>query len=245
VSGVKQAASEGTGILGTPTAAAAIAVLGLIAALLTATVSPTAGAIAVLLLTAIFVAVLVFVLRTRALYEGPYHVVWDKTVWTFNDTSGADVTVTRTMDVRFNYPCFTVTEKASGDGQRFADFTCNYGKKIYEFDFADESRAIILMDSEARRGQAKTLESTRRVRDAFLQPDEWVRLTIDKPGGSSELTVIFPKDRAPIDAKVKRRGEPEQPIAVSAVDDGSGRMRLTDRLKRPKAGDELLFTWSW
>lgn len=244
MSGIAPAVAEGLGVLGSQRTAVAVGLLGLITSLLTALVSPIAGAIAVLLLTGLFLTVLAFALQARTLYEGPYRVFEDRTVWDLADRSGEVATVTRSVDVEWNYPCYTNTEKAAGDGNLFAEFECNYGTKIHEFTRGDEHRALILLDYPATRGKKQFLESTRVSRGSFLGSDEWASLTVDKPSDASELTVIFPADRLPRQTRLKLGNGAEQEIELMPVD-GSTRKKLSYRLRKSRVGDEIEFSWSW
>ncbi len=231
--------------LGKPRAVAAITFMGLVAALLGAAVSPVAGAVAVVLMFAALVSVFAYALRQRTLFAGPYDMLEDEVIWDFRVFDGSEVVVTKHQTVRFNYRTLVFVERASGDGDLFAEFSPDFGSWIHTGTLGAEKFAIVVLSSYRQRGEVATLTSDRLIRDGFLKDDEWVNYRIEVPSGRSRMELRFPAGRPPKRAELTRQYDGETLDELPKIKRLGGRAVWRVDAEPPRRGDVYELRWSW
>ena len=180
-------------------------ITGSVAALLTAlcglagivigiAIDPVAAAIASAALLVGLVSLFVFALRQRSLYRGPYRILDETIVWQLVDPEGKQVFVSKRQLVRFNYLVIAHIELASGDGDIFADFDCNFGEVIQRFPRGGEEGLLIALRPERTRDEEIEITSRREIRDGFEGADQWITNRFAATSKKSEFIVEFPPD---------------------------------------------------
>ena len=129
---------DALGVLLGDTSGKLIALAGLLGIIVSAVISPVAGAIVAAALVVSLVLVLGYALWQRALSRGPYNVLDETITWEFPSNDGKTAYMSKRQKVRFNYLTIALIELATGDGDVFADFECNYGTRIKDIVRANE-----------------------------------------------------------------------------------------------------------
>ena len=163
------------------------------------------------------VGTFVFALRQRALFTGPYRVLEETITWEFLDPQGKEAKLTKRQDVCFNYLAITHLELATGDGDLFADFSCNYGSVVKDEDLpiadedgvlsiANEKGVLVLFDTQKARNERFTLESTRTVRNGFKDPQQWILHQAAVPSKKTALIIMFPDNHTVKNVRISGPG---------------------------------------
>jgi hypothetical protein len=231
--------------LARPRAAALTTAAGAISALIAALVSPWAGSVAVLILSAVLAAILIYALKQRAAFDGPYRVRSDQTQWDLADPTGQTATVTRSLDVVFNFSTFVIEDFAKGDGDQFATYACNIGHEIHKHHQADRQRVLVLLHRKYERNEAATLQTTRTVTGGFPGIEEWIRLSLDRSSDSSGMRVIFPEGRRVTQVTLTERRPGHETTTAAEIKQVGARQEFELPPKKRKHGPEFDLRWSW
>jgi hypothetical protein len=231
--------------LAKPRAAALTTAVSLAAALLAAFVSPVAGAICVVVLFAALIVLFGYALRLRAVLEGPYRVLSDSTTWDLHDGTGKTATVTRSLEVIFNYRTIAFEDFATGDGDQFHRYECNVGHVVHRHRQADRQRVIVALNRQYDRNEPATIIVERDVKDGILGSEEWIRLDLQKRSGSSELVVLFPPSRPPSTATMTERHNDHETTHDLQLTEVAQRLVGGAPARAYKQGTAFEIRWTW
>lgn len=237
---------EALGVVFGSAAAVVVALCGLAGIVVATLINPVAAAVASAALLVGVVAILIFALRQRALFAGPYRVLDETITWEFVANDGRKAYLSKRQQVRFNYLVIAHTELASGDGELFAEFTCNYGSVIAPFSRAGEEGVLIQMKPERTRDEECELTSRREIRDGFVGPEQWITHRSSMPSKRSELIVQFPNDCQIRDVRISGpSGHGSRPADRGELRTEGAKQVLRLKARRYRANQSVKVTWSW
>jgi hypothetical protein len=136
-------------------------------------------------------------------------------------------------------------ELASGAGDLFAEFTCNYGEKLKRFPSNGDERLLIELDPHRSRNDVVDLTSCREIKDGFLEDREWISQKAALPSAKTELIIQFPIDRAVTNVRIKGpRGGERDATDKELREEGSRQvLRLGPRRYRVEEVIEVRWTF--
>ncbi len=208
--------------------------------------NPLTAGIAAAALVVAFVAAFLFALRQRSLFEGPYRVLAETITWEFVDADGVNATHIKRQEVRFNYLVVAHIELASGDGDLFADFKCNYGDLIKKFSRDEERGVLIQLTPERKRNDNVILESTREIRDGFKDPKQWIMQKSSMPSERTELVVKFPKGHTVSNLRITGPSRSaSRPASVRELQTEEERQVLRLKPRSYRANQSVKVDWNW
>lgn len=223
-----------------------VGLFGLAGIVVAAAIDPLAAGIASAAFAVALAAAFIYALRQRALYAGPYQILEETIVWRFPDPTGGQAFLNKQQRVRFNYLTIAHIELASGDGDLFASFNCNFGTLLERFPRSGEEGLLIVLKPERTRDEEADLVSEREIVGGFEGPDQWITFRFAAPSRKSELIVEFPDGHDVHDVRI------EGPTGHGSRPAGDGEFRLEGarqvlRLKPRtyKANQLVRVTWSW
>jgi hypothetical protein len=229
-----------------PAAGVVIAVCGLAGIVVATIISAAAAAVASAALLVAIVAVFVYALRQRTLFAGPYRVIDETVTWEFTAPDGLQAFHSKRQQVVFNYLVIAHIELASGDGDLFADFTCNYGALLKRFSRDSEEGVLIELTKERTRNEKAVLESKREIWDGFRDPEQWITHKSSMPSKRTELVVKFPKghtvQNVQITGPLRSTSRPAKTRELH-VEEQRQVLRLKPRPYRANQSIEVSWTW--
>ncbi len=252
-----QSLKEAFGVIFGNAAGVAIALFGLAGIFVGTFIDPIAGAVASAALLVALVAVFVFALRQRALFTGPYRVLDETITWEFVDQHGNEASLTKLQKVRFNYLAIALIELASGDGDLFAEFSCDYGSVIKgnSVPIADgkgvlsidgEKGVLILLSPQRTRDEVATLESKRTIRGGFTEPHQWISHRSAVPSEKTQLILQFPSGHKVNDVRIAGpRGYGSRPARAEELKQEGARQILRLKPRAYRANQSIKITWRW
>lgn len=228
-------------------AGALIAICGLAGVVVATVIDPIAAAVASAALLVALVAVLIFALRQRSLLTGPYRVLDETVTWEIAAADGSRVFRSIRQRVRFNYLVIAHVELASGDGDLFASFECNYGSSLKRFSRAGEEGILIELSPERTPHDGEVeLTSRREIRDGFLGADEWVAHKASLPSRRTEFILTFPAGREVRNVRIiGPTGHGSRPAKNDELRSEGSRQVLRLKPRRYRANQSVKVTWSW
>lgn len=231
-----------------PKSTLALAIMGLVAALVSVFADATAGAVVLAGLLTALVGGFLFALYQRTQYDGPYQLLHHASVWELENPDGSSGCHTKRNKVSFNYPSVVVQEQAWGDGQEhFEDYRAEHGELIATRTMGGREFAIILLEKVPARNERRTLVSHRRLINRFPSDKEWIQFEIPQRCPRLSMEVRFPGQRPPRDLQLiskTKRGEKARPVDGELEDVGNHKVfRLPDH--NPKRVHLYMLTWRW
>jgi hypothetical protein len=237
---------DGLGVVFGSAAGVVIALCGLAGVVVATLIDPAAAAVASAALLVGIVAILVYALRQRTLFAGPYQVLDETIVWEFTAADGHEAFHSKRQRVRFNYLVVAHIELAHGDGDLFAEFECDYGSFIRRFSRDEEDGVLVQLKPERTRGEEVEINSRRKITDGFIGPEQWVTQLASVPSRRSELIVQFPQGASVSDVRITgptRHGS--RPARSSELRAEGARQVLRLKPRRYRANQRVKVTWRW
>lgn len=213
---------------------------------LAAIVDPVAGALVAGGAFVLVVAFVVYVLRQRASFDGPYRVLNSHWVWDLDEPEGQVAVVTKTVEVEFNHEVISLSDHAWGDGNQFAGYECDYGKPL-EPRVRDgvAEYIVIALPAPRRRGERAKLISRRTVTDGFPESTEWVEYELRQKSERSTVELRFPAGRRPRSVRLRRRDDGPIEDVTDSLETVGRRQVFREEVKRTRRDDVLKLTWDW
>lgn len=219
---------------------------GLAGIVIATVIDPVAAAIASAALIVALVAVFVFALRQRSLYAGPYRIIDETIVWRLPTADGSKAFLNKRQQVRFNHLAIAHIELASGDGDIFASFTCNYGTEIERFPRDGEEGLLIMLKPERSRDEEFELVSQREIRDGFAGTDQWITNRFSAASKRTELIVEFPDDCEVCNVRIAGpTGHGSRPASEQELRKEGVRSVLRLKPRAYRENQVVKITWSW
>jgi hypothetical protein len=209
-------------------------------------IDPVAAAVASAAMLVALVAVFIFALRQRSLYAGPYRIIEETIIWRLADANGRQAFLSKRQHVRFNHLAIAHIELASGDGERFASFICNYGTEIKRFPRDGEEGLLIALKPERTRDEEVEMTSQREIHDGFIGPDQWITCRFSAASKRTELVVEFPDDCQVRDVRVVGpTGHGSRPANDRELRTEGRRQVLRLKPRAYRENQAVKVTWSW
>jgi hypothetical protein len=163
-----------------------------------------------------------------------------------NDPTGKKAVVRRRQTIEFrggDTP--VIREPVWGDGNQLARYKVQGATQLGVR--REGSREVVLLGLKHRpvRGQVATLTTASIVRGGFLEPDEYFETFVERPTDELALQVLFPRRRAPRDAKLVIGSEERLVKSVPLQRTPDGRPLLSWREREPKLHRVYSLRWSW
>lgn len=224
-----------------------LAFCGLVGIVVGVVVNPIAAAFASAALLVAIVALLIFVLRQKSVFSGPYEILEETIVWDLVAADGKLAYLEKRQKVRFNYLVVVHLERAMGDGgDLFHSFECDYGEEIKRLRRDGEEALLILMKPERIRDEEITLWSKRGMTDLFTASEEWISFGFQAASKSSEFLIRFP-----VGAQIRNiritgpTGHGSRPAASDELVEEQGRLVLRLGKRGYREHDSVKVSWSW
>jgi hypothetical protein len=223
-----------------------LAVIALISVVLAAIVDPIAGALVAGGLFVLVVAFIVYVLRQRTNFDGPYRILSSHCTWDLHEPDGEIATVTKSLEVEFNYEAIALSDHAWGDGDQFAKYVCEYGKPL-EPRVRDglTEYVVISLPAPKKRGEKARLVSHRTVTGSFSEDTEWVEYELRQRSRRSIIEVRFPEGRVPREVRLQRKSDGRTKNVTASLEAAASRKVFREELRRTRKDDVLKLTWDW
>ncbi len=231
--------------LSKPRATAAITLVGFVGSLFAVVVNVIAGAIVFAAMFVALVAIFLYALRQRTLFDGPYELLEDETIWDLRTPRADIAVVTKRQKVKFNYQTIVIVDYAWGDGNQFQAYDPAYGQHIFTGQHGSQTYAIVALPDYRQRGEETTLASDRTVTDAFRTAHEWIELKLDKETRRSKVKIRFPLDRSPRTIKLHRESTDVTEDWTDRLTKEGGRSVFDLDLPKPPRGEILSVRWEW
>jgi hypothetical protein len=232
--------------LTSPIAAASLGLLGFASAVIGALADEAAAAITAAAVLVALTALLIYALRVKAAFDGPYKVLESETLWDLRDPDGSVAVMTKTQRVRFYYSTPVMSDRAWNDTgcDPFRDYSADHGTKVgTTINHGSEYHAIIQLYSQAERGDDRTLASYRTERDQFPKPhDEWIELKQSQRGPSA-MTVIFPTHRPPHNVRLWR-SKHNRTVELNLPTEGGRKVYRLPKVEMAP-GEQYILKWDW
>jgi hypothetical protein len=223
-----------------------LAGIALISLVLAALGDPIAGALVAGGLFVVVVAFVVYILRQRAFFDGPYRVVRSHCIWELNEPKAATATVTKILEVEFNYEVIALSDHAWGDGEQFADYVCEYGTPMEPRVRDGQTEYVVIsLRTPKKRGEHAKLVSRRTVTGAFGKDTEWVQYELKQRSQASIVEVRFPSDRTPHSVRLQRKRHGSAQEVTDQLEPDGARKVFREELHRTGKDDALILTWDW
>lgn len=230
---------------------AALFAITLLALLLT---SGTLESVAVIVAAALL-SVAALVAFDRSLKSGNsrgYEILEQEHEWDLVRPDGSLVIHRKRIRVRYLNQVISVVDFAWGDGNLFAEYSCDPGRVVDQFAANGQLWVLISLGGLRRRGEEEMLTFRRAIRDGFLSRTEWVAAD-SLEGERVSLKVVFPKDRPPESVEIvrkrfsplRRQTERREVIPTSALNEVSQRQVVNVDVRSSSAGGTLQVRWTW
>lgn len=223
-----------------------LASIALISVILAAVVTPVAGALVAGGLFVGVMAFVVYVLRQRTFFDGPYRVLSSHCTWNLEEPDASVAVVTKRLEVEFNYEVIALSEYAWGEGDQFADYVCEYGTPVGPR-VKDGMReyVVISLSAPSQRGEEATLVSHRTIHSSFPDATEWVEYELKQRSKSSTIEVRFPAERSPSEVRLWRKSDGRTRNVTSSLQAEGSRLVYRQEVGRSRRDDVLRLTWDW
>ncbi len=223
-----------------------LAVVAAISVALAALGSPIAGALVASGVFVVVAAFIVYVLRQRTYFDGPYRVLGIHCTWDLREPDASVAKVTKRLELEFNYETIALSDYAWGDGDCFAEYACEFGTPLKP-KIKDGSRqyVVVALPAARQRGEQAELISHRTIRDSFPDASEWVELEVKRRTAKVVLEVRFPASRKPSAVRLCRQSDGRTiDMTSKLLSEASGPV-LRYELDGVRKDDVLKLTWDW
>jgi len=181
-------------------------------------------------------------------YRGMYEILDYDATLELLDRSGAEATFMRREVIHFLQDnIVAIHDHAWGDGQIFAGYRCQPGVPVDFYADGSKHNVLISLRETKNAGDVIELWIERRVKDGFMDAEEWLETEVDHLMKKLRLSIIFPQTRPCRRATLSRRSSPEV-IALAQNHLAllpDGRQKLTWCTGTPKLHERYTIKWVW
>ncbi len=184
----------------------------------------------------------------RSLYHGMYEILSYESTLEIVDSRGDTAVLRRRAVIRFLQDnVVAIHDHAWGDGQIFADYSCQPGTPVDFYKDGSKFNVLISLRETKNRDDIMEFWVERTIRQGLLQQIEWLETEIDHWTKDLRLSIIFPKERPCRRATVSKRSTGKASVMslkhFALLPDG--RQKLTWETKNPKLHDRYSMRWVW
>ncbi|MBK8025743.1 MAG: hypothetical protein IPK19_31220 [Chloroflexi bacterium] len=167
---------------------------------------------------------------------------------TLCDSRGREARLSKIQRVRFLQDnSIAFQDQAWGDGDFLLDYRCAPGKAVDFYQDGFRTRILISLREVKNRGDELVFLSERRIRNGFRGSEEYLQVQIDHVTRIMHLSVIFPKERPPLQVTlVEENAHRSRELPASAVrirPDGQIEASWTQR--NPRLFEGYMLRWTW
>jgi hypothetical protein len=181
-----------------------------------------------------------------------YEILEQDHEWDLARPDGSLAIHRKRLRVRYLNQTISIVDFAWGDGDQFAEYSCEPGRVVDQFAANSQLWVLISLDGPRRRGQEEELTFRRAIKDGFLSRAEWVEAN-SLSSGRTSLKVVFPKHRPPDDIAVVQRRDSLLPwrrerlehLCPSDLEEVSERRVLGVTVGSLPSGATLQIRWTW
>ena len=228
----------------------ALAVLAIVVGIVATDFSATAAALifGFTLVSAAGVAVYAFHVQNEC--KEIFEILDHFGQWEIQDPRGQSVVLTKRLKVRFlQNHVLAIDDPAWGDGQLFAEYSCQPGVDVDKFTAGHEWRTLISLREFRNKGDIEEFVIRRRIVGGFTNDDEWVAIETGRTRGPIRAEIIFPAERPPVPEALKWERYSDKQVhrlpegALTYLKDG--RPCVTFSLPQPRRGETYTIKWRW
>lgn len=242
--GVKEIAS---GVAGGQTVSLALAVIGIVASLVTGTLlnSPIPAAIIIGAVVLVFAGIPIYSLAILARRGDAYEVIESTMTWEILSTTGNQAVVTMVSKYRFLQDnIIAIRDWVKPATAKVKSYACSPGQMVDSFVNGPTRQYVISLRDSKSRNETETYTFRREMEDSFLDNHEWVSTEVKSRFGTLTQVVTLPAGRACKSAWARDTGsDKRQTLEVHSLSDG--RLRFSRAVRRPKREREYFIEWEW
>ena len=129
-----------------------------------------------------------------------------------------------------------------GDGVALTSYHNDAGALKDSFRNEGHRHLVIGLERPMGRGEELGFQVARTAMVGFTREEEWLETTLDHPAQHLSRSVVFPKERSCLNARLQYEGhEVDLPITVLA----DGKTSVGFNIQRPKACAAYTLRWPW
>ena len=182
-------------------------------------------------------------LLPAGLLTSPYEILDYQATLFLHDPKGMKATFQRSERIRFLQDGIAgIMDHFWGDGVALASYHNDAG--ILKDSFRDHGRRhlVVGLKRPMSRGEELGFEVVRSAMVGFTEKEEWLETTLDHPAQHLSRSMVFPKYRPCLSARLHYDGhEADLPITVLA----DGRTAVGFNIQKPNACAAYTLRWSW
>lgn len=173
----------------------------------------------------------------------PYEVESFEATLFVHDRDGHHATYRKRERVRFtHHDVRVVAEREWGGGRQFLGHRTTHGRVLSHRRIGSEQRHAVELAQPGRKGELRTLSSTRTIRDGFRFPkDRWLETEVDHLTKRLTMRVVFPPGLRPRGARFSSLHEGTRSLQVKPFVDGGTVLSLV--VKNPPIGERYTISW--
>lgn len=179
---------------------------------------------------------------------GPYEVLEHRVRLELRDTKGKHVVYYKNQKVRFiQNNVIAYQDKAWGEGNIFADYTCSPGVEVDRYREGHRWRVLISLRGTKNRGDLEIFHIERTIANGFTQTEEDFQIDVDHRTYFLSASVIFPAARPPKDVTVIEQNTTRTTLLDNHHRQilADGRIQLTWETKHPRLYESYILAWHW
>ena len=225
-----------------------INIIGIMVGFITSQFSIVAGAIIFSSFLLIFVFVTIYALYSRDNYGGIYEALEYEDEWEFLDDIGKLATHTKRVKARFiQNNVIAIHDYIWGDGEIMIDYKCNVGIIADNYSYGTRKNVLISLRDIKQRGEELDLELSRKVKDGFLQPSEWIQVAVLYKTKHMTMRVIFPQSRPCKRVNlINNSGTLKREVSRNEIIGlPDGRQMIQLHFNNPKMNETYTLQWDW
>jgi hypothetical protein len=181
-----------------------------------------------------------------------YELLAQEHEWDLVRPDGSLAVHRKRLRVRYLNQAISVVDFAWGDGNLFAEYSCDPGRVVDQFAANGQLWVLISLGGLRRRGEEETLTFNRAIGDGFLNTTEWIEAD-SLEGRRVSLRIVFPKNRPPERVEItrrrpallRRRAEHREVLPGSALEQVSERRVLDVDARSSSPEATLQVSWTW
>jgi hypothetical protein len=185
-------------------------------------------------------------LKVAGGYQALYEVLSYAVTLELEDSKGQVAVLDRRQEIRFLQDGVVgIYDQVWGEGELIDQYEVEPGVVADRFHLGGREVILISLREIKNRGDVIQLHTRRRVRAGWTKSEEWLETTVSHNTHSIEMTVVFPRGRAPKSAAVTEIGSGRTTEIPTPARDAEGRRVLKWSTRQPQLGESYVLRWAW
>lgn len=164
------------------------------------------------------------------------------------DGKGQQAVLHKRQKVRFLQDnIIAYQDKAWGDGEIFADYSCSPGIPVDRYQEGHRYRVLISLRETKKRGDVEEFLIERTIRCGFMRAVEDLQIEIDHHTDQLSISVVFPRSRLPKRATLIEQNTTHAmrlgPAHRLTLPDGRQEVRW--QTGKPRLFEAYILRWEW